>query len=51
MYRVYKVDDTPLDGCDDYFDVGSQKMAIKLTRYLNELTQENNDLTSTWVWA
>ena len=51
MYRVYKVDDTPLDGCNDYFDVRTQKMAIKLTKYLNEVAQERNDYTSTWVWA
>ena len=46
MYRVYKVDDTPLEGSQEYFDVGTQKMAIKLVKYLNKYTNYKK-----WVWA
>jgi len=45
-YRVYKVDDTPLKGSEEYFDFNTQHMAIKLTKYLNKHSDYKN-----WVWA
>ena len=45
MYRVYKVYDTPSEGSNEYFDVRTQHMAIKLTKYLN------NNTGNWWVWA
>ena len=45
MYRVYMVYNTPLEGCEDFFDVRTKKMAIKLTKYLN------NKTNNWWVWA
>jgi len=45
-YRVYKSTDTPLEGSDDFFDVATQKIAIKLSRYLNKYTDYKH-----WVWA
>jgi len=45
-YRVYKATDTPLDGSDEFFEVSTQRMAIKLTKYLNERTDYKK-----WVWA
>ena len=45
-YRVFKATDTPLEGSQNYFDVGTQKMAIKLVKYLN-----NNTDYKKWVWA
>ena len=46
MYRVYKVDDTPLEGSEEYFDISTQKMAIKLVKYLNKHSDYKK-----WVWA
>ena len=46
MYRVFKADDTPLDGSNEYFDVRTQHMAIKLVKYLNKHTNYKK-----WVWA
>ena len=45
-YRVYKSTETPLKGSENYFDVGTKEIAIKLTQYLNK-----NDKYKKWVWA
>lgn len=45
-YRVYKATDTPLEGSDEFFDVSTQRMAIKLAKYLNAHTDYKK-----WVWA
>ena len=45
-YRVFKATDTPLEGSNEYFEVSTQKMAIKLVTYLNYNTNYKK-----WVWA
>ena len=46
MYRVYKADDTPLKGSNEFFDVADHLMAMKLVQYLNKHTKYKK-----WVWA
>jgi len=46
MYRIYQIDYTPNEGSQIFFDVRTQKMAIKLVKYLN-----NNTNYKCWVWA